>query len=181
MLQWIWRAFLLDEIPSLRPWCLLEEVLVPLEKKEIGKLFGPGALSLPRLKTSALTSSSRKLPSNQVVLSLLMLEKWRFSRDGLIRSSLAYRERKKSRMWLVIPSRSSNLRPLTIKQVILFPLILAEAILWKNLVFLFPSLSHQHLDLCFHLISSSRTLRPKIIQTNCLQFCDGDLKLEWSE
>ena len=64
-------------------------------------------------------------------------------------------------MWFIIPSLSSTLFPLTIKWLILLPLILVEAKLWKNLVFLSPSFGHRHLDFCFYLISSSRTLLSK--------------------
>ena len=46
-----------------------------LLKKEIGKSSGPGALSLARLKTVDLTSSSRNSPSSQIAASLVMVEK----------------------------------------------------------------------------------------------------------
>lgn len=58
--------------------------------------------------------------------------------------------------------RSSNLVSPSVKELILFPLILADAKWWKNLVFLSPSLNHLQWDLWLHLIFSSHTFLRKV-------------------
>lgn len=53
-------------------------------------------------------------------------------------------------MWFVTSPQSSNLEPLTNKEDIWFPFILAKAMPWKNLVSLSPSWSHLYYNLWFH-------------------------------
>lgn len=55
----------------------------------------------------------------------------------------------------------------------MFALLLKDANPWKNLLFLSPSFSHIHLDLCLHIISSSLTSLQKEMLYSFVSNCDS--------